>query len=71
VKHAVLVAQQLRLQGFERLAILDLDYNHGNGTQAIFHDRAEVYFISIHGDPQTEYPFYQAATWWPRWVPMR
>jgi acetoin utilization deacetylase AcuC-like enzyme len=35
-----------------------VDYHHGNGTQSIFYDRADVFFASIHGDPQTEYPFY-------------
>ncbi|MDR3368266.1 histone deacetylase family protein [Rhodoferax sp.] len=58
LNNAALAAQQLRTQGFERVAILDLDYHHGNGTQAIFYERADVYFTSIHGDPQTEYPFY-------------
>jgi acetoin utilization deacetylase AcuC-like enzyme len=38
--------------------VLDIDYHHGNGTQAIFYDRADVFFASIHGDPSTEYPFY-------------
>jgi len=37
---------------------VDVDYHHGNGTQAIFYDRADVFFASIHGDPRTEYPFY-------------
>jgi acetoin utilization deacetylase AcuC-like enzyme len=41
-----------------RVAILDIDYHHGNGTQAIFYDRADVFFASIHGDPHTEYPFF-------------
>ena len=35
-----------------------MDYHHGNGTQSIFYDRADVLFVSIHGDPHTEYPFY-------------
>jgi acetoin utilization deacetylase AcuC-like enzyme len=38
--------------------VLDVDYHHGNGTQAIFYERADVLFQSIHGDPRTEYPFY-------------
>ena len=58
LNNAALAAQRLRDQGFERLAILDIDYHHGNGTQAIFYERGDVYFTSIHGDPQTEYPFY-------------
>jgi acetoin utilization deacetylase AcuC-like enzyme len=58
LNNAALAAQQLRDQGVERVAVLDIDYHHGNGTQAIFYDRADVYFTSIHGDPHTEYPFY-------------
>jgi acetoin utilization deacetylase AcuC-like enzyme len=40
------------------VAVLDLDYHHGNGTQAIFYERGDVFFASIHGDPHTEYPYY-------------
>ena len=42
----------------ERVAVLDVDYHHGNGTQTIFYERADVLTVSIHGDPRTEYPFY-------------
>jgi acetoin utilization deacetylase AcuC-like enzyme len=35
-----------------------VDYHHGNGTQSIFYDRADVLCASVHGDPATEYPFY-------------
>ena len=42
----------------QRVALLDVDYHHGNGTQSIFYERADVQYISIHGDPRTEYPFY-------------
>jgi acetoin utilization deacetylase AcuC-like enzyme len=41
-----------------KVAVLDIDYHHGNGTQAIFYDRSDVFFASIHGDPHTEYPFF-------------
>ena len=58
LNNAALAAQHLRDQGFGRVAVLDIDYHHGNGTQAIFYDRADVFFTSIHGDPHTEYPFY-------------
>jgi hypothetical protein len=51
-------AQALRLGGAQRVAVLDVDYHHGNGTQAIFFSRADVLFVSLHGDPLTEYPFY-------------
>ena len=40
------------------MAILDIDYHHGNGTQDIFYDRGDVLFVSIHADPATDYPFY-------------
>ncbi|MGH6625123.1 MAG: histone deacetylase family protein [Burkholderiaceae bacterium] len=44
--------------GARRVAVLDVDYHHGNGTQSIFYDRDDVLFVSLHGDPRTEYPFY-------------
>jgi acetoin utilization deacetylase AcuC-like enzyme len=58
LNNAALAAQHLRNAGMARVAVLDIDYHHGNGTQAIFYDRADVFFASIHGDPRTEYPFY-------------
>ena len=44
--------------GAKRVAILDVDYHHGNGTQEIFYDRADVLTISLHADPRQEYPFF-------------
>jgi len=41
-----------------RPAILDVDYHHGNGTQAIFYDRADVFFCSLHADPAFAYPHF-------------
>ena len=58
LNNAAVAAQVLRNQGAQRVALLDVDYHHGNGTQSIFYDRADVLFVSIHGDPRTEYPFY-------------
>ena len=58
LNNAAVAAQALRDRGAGRVAVLDVDYHHGNGTQAIFYDRADVLFVSIHGDPRTEYPFY-------------
>jgi acetoin utilization deacetylase AcuC-like enzyme len=58
LNNAALAAQHLRDAGMAKVAVLDIDYHHGNGTQAIFYDRADVFFASIHGDPRTEYPFY-------------
>lgn len=58
LNNAAVAAQTLRNQGAQRVALLDVDYHHGNGTQSIFYERADVLFVSIHGDPRTEYPFY-------------
>ncbi|OGB30479.1 MAG: acetylpolyamine aminohydrolase [Burkholderiales bacterium RIFCSPLOWO2_12_FULL_61_40] len=58
LNNAALAAQHLRDAGMRKVAVLDVDYHHGNGTQAIFYDRADVFFASLHGDPRTEYPFY-------------
>lgn len=44
--------------GCRRVAILDVDYHHGNGTQDIFYRRDDVLFASIHGDPRVEYPYF-------------
>ena len=41
-----------------RVAILDVDYHHGNGTQDIFYARGDVLFVSIHADPRMDYPYY-------------
>jgi acetoin utilization deacetylase AcuC-like enzyme len=58
LNNAAIAAQALRDAGCTRVAVLDIDYHHGNGTQAIFYDRADVFVCSVHGDPQTEYPYY-------------
>lgn len=58
INNAAIAAQALRDGGAGRVAVLDIDYHHGNGTQTIFYDRADVLYISLHGDPATEYPFF-------------
>jgi acetoin utilization deacetylase AcuC-like enzyme len=58
LNNAAVAAQALRGGGAARVAVLDVDYHHGNGTQSIFYGRADVLFVSLHGDPLTEYPFY-------------
>lgn len=58
LNNAALAAQALRDAGAQRVAVLDVDYHHGNGTQSIFYDRGDVLTVSVHGDPTTEYPFY-------------
>jgi len=58
INNAAVAAQTLLDNGARRVAVLDVDYHHGNGTQSLFYERADVLTISIHGDPRTEYPFY-------------
>ena len=58
LNNAALAAQRLRDAGLARVAVLDVDYHHGNGTQDIFWERADVLVVSIHGSPDTEYPFF-------------
>lgn len=57
LNNAAVAAEELR-RHFARVAILDVDVHHGNGTQEIFYERGDVYFASIHGDPDQYYPFY-------------
>jgi acetoin utilization deacetylase AcuC-like enzyme len=58
VNNAAVSAGAALAAGAARVAILDVDYHHGNGTQAIFYDRRDVLYVSVHGDPMTEYPFF-------------
>jgi acetoin utilization deacetylase AcuC-like enzyme len=59
--NAAIVAQRLVTMGAERVAILDLDFHHGNGTQQIFWERGEVLYVSLHGDPRGAYPYYSGS----------
>lgn len=56
LNNAAIAAEALLALG--RVAIIDIDYHHGNGTQAIFWDEPRVLFASIHADPAQEYPAY-------------
>lgn len=57
VNNAAIAARALQRAGHARVAILDIDYHHGNGTQEIFWQDDSVFFASIHGDPTSTYPF--------------
>lgn len=46
------------LSEYGRVAVLDVDYHHGNGTQDIFYERADILTVSIHGDPSFAYPYF-------------
>jgi acetoin utilization deacetylase AcuC-like enzyme/GNAT superfamily N-acetyltransferase len=54
--NAAVAAQFLSRYG--RVAILDIDYHHGNGTQDIFYSRSDVLTISLHGHPNHSYPYF-------------
>jgi acetoin utilization deacetylase AcuC-like enzyme len=56
LNNTAVAAAHLRL-AHERVAILDVDVHHGNGTQGIFYERGDVLTISIHADPVAYYPF--------------
>jgi acetoin utilization deacetylase AcuC-like enzyme len=56
LNNSAIAAAQLRLR-HERVAILDVDVHHGNGTQSIFYERGDVLTVSIHADPALFYPF--------------
>jgi acetoin utilization deacetylase AcuC-like enzyme len=58
LNNAAIAAQYLIDQGCSRIAILDVDYHHGNGTQQIFYRRSDVLFASVHADPRVEYPYF-------------
>ncbi|WP_265501557.1 histone deacetylase family protein [Paracoccus beibuensis] len=57
LNNSAIAAQALRAH-HDRVAILDIDVHHGNGTQEIFYDRADVLTVSVHADPDAFYPFY-------------
>jgi acetoin utilization deacetylase AcuC-like enzyme/ribosomal protein S18 acetylase RimI-like enzyme len=52
------IAAQYLLERMGKVAILDVDYHHGNGTQDIFYNRADVLTVSIHGHPSFAYPYF-------------
>ncbi len=60
LNNAAVAAQALRAAGAHRVAVLDIDAHHGNGTQMIFYDRADVWYGSVHVDP--------GAGWFPHYA---
>ncbi|HYI63264.1 MAG TPA: histone deacetylase family protein [Allosphingosinicella sp.] len=58
LNNAAIAAEAAIAAGKSRVAILDIDYHHGNGTQDIFYARGDVLFVSIHADPVMDYPYY-------------
>ncbi len=60
LNHAAVAAETLRSAGHSKVAVVDLDAHHGNGTEAIFYDRGDVLYGSVHIDP--------GAGWFPHYV---
>jgi len=58
VNNSALAAEALRRAGAARVALIDIDAHHGNGTQGIFWERGDVLTVSVHGDPSGYYPWY-------------
>jgi len=56
--NAAVVAERLAGGGAARVAILDLDYHHGNGTQQLFWERGDVLYVSLHADPARAFPYF-------------
>jgi acetoin utilization deacetylase AcuC-like enzyme len=59
--NAAIVAEDLVRRTGGRVAILDVDYHHGNGTQQIFYRRGDVLYVSLHGDPARAYPYFSGS----------
>ncbi len=60
LNNAAIAAERLRNGGVARVAIVDLDAHHGNGTQVLFYERADVVYASVHIDPD--------AGWFPHFM---
>lgn len=58
LNNAAIAAQTLLDQGASKVAVLDVDFHHGNGTQDIFYERSDVLFLSLHGDPMHAFPHF-------------
>jgi acetoin utilization deacetylase AcuC-like enzyme len=60
LNNAAVAAQALRAAGVDRVAVIDIDAHHGNGTQALFYPRGDVFYGSVHVDP--------GAGWFPHYL---
>lgn len=58
LNNAAIAAQGFLNSGARKVAILDVDFHHGNGTQDIFYDRSDVLFLSLHGEPKMAFPHF-------------
>lgn len=58
LNNGAIAAQWFLDAGAARVAVLDIDYHHGNGTQELFYNRSDVLVVNIHADPAAEYPYF-------------
>ncbi len=58
LNNAAIAARAAAARGLGPVAVLDVDYHHGNGTQDIFYEDGGVFFASIHADPRTDFPYF-------------
>ncbi len=58
LNYAAIAAQYMRDAGAAKVAILDVDFHHGNGTQDIFYARDDIFFASLHGEPDYHFPYF-------------
>ena len=58
LNNAAIAAEHARRAGADRVAVVDVDYHHGNGTQQIFYERPDVFYVSLHADPDRAYPYF-------------
>ena len=56
LNNAAIAARWLARRG--RVAVVDIDFHHGNGTQDVFWEDPEVLYVSLHGDPAAHYPHF-------------
>lgn len=58
LNNAAVAAQMFLDEGAQCVAVLDVDFHHGNGTQDIFYHRDDVFFASLHGHPEDAFPYF-------------
>jgi acetoin utilization deacetylase AcuC-like enzyme len=58
LNNAAIAAEAIVRSTADRVAILDVDFHHGNGTQQIFWRRGDVLYVSLHADPDRQYPYF-------------
>ena len=62
MNNAAIAAQGFLNDGARRVALLDVDFHHGNGSQDIFYQRDDVLYLSLHGQPEDAFPHFLGYT---------